>query len=507
MSSYFRVRLLVLVILAASVGGPIAAQTPLGGEFQINTATTLDQEQVDVARSPSGDFFVVWKHSLAQGRASIRGQGYDPSGSPLGPEVVITPSGSRAGLAADASQDFLVVFSRGYSIFGRRFDAAGTPLGSEFTVNQAPYNVNPVSASSAADSSFVVVWDDLGIGGIHTLDVFGRRFDSSGSPLGGSFLVNSFTSGNQYSPKVKSAPSGAFVVVWQSSGQNYPFGGIYAQRYDASGRRLGGEFQVNSSTTGGQKDPAVAMDQEGNFIIVWESRHQGSRGIFGQRYDASGGSLGGEFAVSTYPGSWAEPAIATDAAGDFVVSWNNFFSGEVYAREFLADATPRSPESRVNSYTTSYQRQSKVASDAQGNYVVIWESLDQDGSGYGVFGQRFAAPGLFLLADGSCPGVLSVGISSAPPNSEVALIAAANTNGFVKGGELCYGAALEIGEPFALPPRWVDVDGEGNGLISFELDGYHCFLQALALADCSTSGVVQVPQGTGGHAVGAARAQ
>jgi hypothetical protein len=39
----------------------------------------------------------------------------------------------------------------------------------------------------------------------------------------------------------------------------------------------GGEFQVNTYTTGSQSDPAVAAAADGAFVVVWES--------WGQEYD------------------------------------------------------------------------------------------------------------------------------------------------------------------------------------------------------------------------------
>ena len=70
------------------------------------------------------------------------------------------------------------------------------------------------------------------------------------------------------------------------------------------------------------------------------------------------------------------------------------------------------------------------------------------------------------------------------------MIAAANANGFVKGGTICSGTELGIGEPFALPPSFVAVNAGGGGSIELELPTGRCYLQALALADCSTSEVV-----------------
>jgi hypothetical protein len=43
------------------------------------------------------------------------------------------------------------------------------------------------------------------------------------------------------------------------------------QRYNASGSAIGGEFQINTYTTNSQYRPSVASDSSGNFVVVWES--------------------------------------------------------------------------------------------------------------------------------------------------------------------------------------------------------------------------------------------
>ncbi len=50
-------------------------------------------------------------------------------------------------------------------------------------------------------------------------------------------------------------------------------------------------------------------------------------------------------------------------------------------------------EFRVNTYTTGNQKRPSIAADGSGNFVVVWQSLGQDGSGYGIFGQRFTSAG------------------------------------------------------------------------------------------------------------------
>jgi hypothetical protein len=85
-----------------------------------------------------------------------------------------------------------------------------------------------------------------------------------------------------------------------------------------------------------------------------------------------------------------------------------------------------------------------------------------------------------------------VTIARAPASSEVALIAAANNNGFTKGGTLCAGTELEIGEPLALPPTVLSVDENGTGSIELNLGAGSCWLEALAFASCEASGAIEV---------------
>lgn len=50
-------------------------------------------------------------------------------------------------------------------------------------------------------------------------------------------------------------------------------------------------------------------------------------------------------------------------------------------------------EFQVNSYTAGFQLAQKIASDADGDFVMIWSSSLQDGSQAGVFAQRFDSAG------------------------------------------------------------------------------------------------------------------
>ena len=58
-------------------------------------------------------------------------------------------------------------------------------------------------------------------------------------------------------------------------------------------------------------------------------------------------------------------------------------------RAAAAQGEPVGPKFRVNTYTTHIQVSPSIAADASGNFVVVWDDV-QDGSWTGVFGQRFS---------------------------------------------------------------------------------------------------------------------
>jgi hypothetical protein len=276
-----------------------------------------------------------------------------------------------------------------YGIFGQRYAATGAPLGTEFRVNTYTTNTQ-VRPAVAADGlgNFVVVWQS---GPTFGADVFGQRFASSGIPLGPEFPVNtSFFSAEK--PSIASDASGNFVVVWELQNGN----GISGQRFSSSGTPLGTEFfVVLPCIPCAGRSPSVASDSAGNFVVVWDTGPNYGAGsdIAGQRYASSGAPLN-MFLVNTYLTNYqTEPATAADASGNFVVVWTSAgqdgSSSGVFGQRFLSSGAPLGPEFRVNTYTTQAQNAPAVATDPLGNFVVSWSSNAQDGSAYGIFGQRY----------------------------------------------------------------------------------------------------------------------
>ncbi len=229
------------------------------------------------------------------------------------------------------------------------------------------------------------------------------------APVGGELQVNTVATGFQGFPAVAMAPGtdSDFVVVWESSPSiDASSDGIRLQLFAADGTPVGGESQVNTYTTGVQKRPAVAIEPGGEMLVVWESEGSagddvGSRSI--QAW-ASGAPAGGEFQVNTYtPYAQSSGAVAASPNGDFVVVWASrgsagpdTSSGSIQGRIFASDATPRTGEFQVNTYTLSYQSYPAVATAPNGDFVVVWHSdgtLGSDVQPPSVQAQRFNPAG------------------------------------------------------------------------------------------------------------------
>jgi hypothetical protein len=222
-------------------------------------------------------------------------------------------------------------------------------------------------------------------------------------PLGPDFQVNTYTTFVQGEPDVAVLPDGGFVVVWDSWNQVGVGRDVFAQRYDASGARVGGEFRVNSYTTSLQYAAAVAAGEQGNFVVVWHSSHDGDNfGVFGQAFDASGAPTGAEFRVNAYTtGTQAAPDVAAGTDGEFVVVWRGAGTGDpagVFARRFSSAGTVLGGEFRVNQWTTNAQSYPSVAADGSGNFVVVWDRLNS-GAPSTVIARRYDAGGAALASE------------------------------------------------------------------------------------------------------------
>ncbi len=333
--------------------------------------------------------------------------------SPAGPEFRVNTYTSDlqnlASVAMDGDGDFVIAWESagtvgqdgsGYGVFAQRYNAVGVPQGSEFQVNTYTTGAQKYSSVAMdADGDFVIAWSSSGQDG-DGFGVYAQRYNAVGVRQGSEFRVNTYTTAWQTGSSIAMNAAGNFVITWDSV-QDGSVEGIYAQRYDAAGVPQGGEFRVNTYTSLAQIEPSAAMDGDGDFVVTWNSLGQDGSdwGVYAQRFNASGLPQGGEFRVNTFTTNTEFiGSAAMDANGDFVVAWDSFAQDGsligVYAQRYNAAGVPQGSEFRANTYTTNTQEFASVAMDADGDFVITWSSYGQDGSGFGVYSQNYNSAGV-----------------------------------------------------------------------------------------------------------------
>ncbi len=291
-------------------------------------------------------------------------------------------------------------------IFSYNLMAQPAASGVESIVNSTIANsqLSPAVAMDA-NGNYVIVWESYGQDASNTYGIYFQRYNSSGAVQGSETLVNTTTSDSQQFPDIAMDDNGDFVVVWMSNNQDGDGWGVYFQRYNSSGVAQGSETRANTATVNEQRHPRVAMDSDGDFVIVWASENQDgdNYGVYFQRYNSAGAAQGSETLANTTTTNFqGYPAVSMDASGNFVIAWQSLAqdgSGNgVYAQRFTSAGATQGSEFLVNTTTTQSQQEPDVDMNPSGAFVIVWSSYTQDGSGDGIYFQKYTSAG---ATDGS----------------------------------------------------------------------------------------------------------
>lgn len=245
-----------------------------------------------------------------------------------------------------------------------------------------------------SDGSYMVTWQSLNQNG-GGWSAYAQKFAADGSSLGGElhFGPGAVT--------LVAEPGGGFTAIrstWNSTLD------ILAQRYDASGAKVGGEFAI-ANTALHEQWPAAVTLADGSHLVTYTVR-LGANGtdmqIVGQKYDAGWNPVGSSFAASpifadggggsTYLTN-APGALAALQNGNAVAVWTQPEAGDHYSDIWAQILSPSGTASgaviRVNTTTGLEQGQPAVATLKDGSFVVTYYSAFFGGT---VF-QRFGADG------------------------------------------------------------------------------------------------------------------
>lgn len=164
------------------------------------------------------------------------------------------------------------------------------------------------------------------------------------------------------------------------------------QLLEASIKRVGSEYSVLGRQIGDQFFPKLALNESGGYLVWQDNNVDGDGlGISAVKMDANFNAVRGAFRVNqAAKGEQQRPAVALLGNGA-AFAWES--NGDISVRFVNGAGVFIGPEQTANTYLPSLQRDPAMATLKNGNLVVIWGSMEQDGSLQGVFGQIFDPQG------------------------------------------------------------------------------------------------------------------
>jgi Ca2+-binding RTX toxin-like protein len=368
--------------------------TPLSNATRVNTTTLGQQFDAAIAPLSTGGYVVIWDDNERQ---EVYGQRYDAAGNPLGGEFQVntTTAGTQFFPTVTALTDggFVVAWQSGTlqnaDIYGRRYDAGGLPVGNDFLVQGIAGEQLNARVLGLDGGGFLITWDTITGGSFQ--EVSGRLYNAAGNP-GLSFTINTTTADQQGISTLAPLAGGGFVATWQSiTPANSNNAEILGQRFDSLGAKVGPEFQVNTTSAGSQYGNDVARLSDGGFVVSWTDPDADR--IFARRYDASGNALSGEITVA----SPATPSVGGTTAtalanGGFLVSWveGDGTVNRIFARAYDGSNAPITDRFEVSQNATDFPVQTAdgVVTLTNGQIVFAYDGptspTDQD-----IFFRRF----------------------------------------------------------------------------------------------------------------------
>lgn len=383
---------------------PVLLAQPSGPEFRVNSYTPGDQGLASAAADAAGDTLVVWQSAGEDGSGNgIYGQLYGPNGVPRGHEFPVNQTAAndqaKPAVAASADGHFIVVWRSNqanwwYDGYARAFDAQGNALSAEVPVTQAAMYNSADNLSVAVDQggNFTVAWEESQFG--RQSLVYARRFQPDGTPLTARVTVTPSPGFIPAHPAVAGDAAGNFAVAWVGMTPSFQ-AAVFAQRFNASAAPLSGQFQVSDSGDFAQS-VAAAVKPMGELAVAWSSYGgDGSgTGVLGRFYDGTGTAVTAPQPLSNVTAdNQQDPALAVDGDGNFLLAWDSANQDGnglgVYARRFAPQGTALdASDVQVNTFTGGDQSRPAVAVGG-GNLLIAWS--EADGSAGGVFAQRYSS--------------------------------------------------------------------------------------------------------------------
>jgi VCBS repeat protein len=169
---------------------------------------------------------------------------------------------------------------------------------------------------------------------------------------------------------------GGYVIVWTDGSRAFNPAGtaVLGQRYDAAGNRVGGEFDVSQLMAGDQSSPAVAPMPDGGFLVAFvDSANNGD--IYVRRYDADLNLLRTD-TIDNTAATTVQPAVTAFDDGSYVVAYTVGAANTDVAGRLVSPAGVVGSEFTIHADAEDSDSV-ELATLSNGNFVAVFRD-DED---------------------------------------------------------------------------------------------------------------------------------
>jgi Ca2+-binding RTX toxin-like protein len=245
---------------------------------------------------------------------------------------------------------------------------------------------DPVVAG-LSNGNIVVVWQGPTDGGGQGLDIKAQIYDFLGNKVGAEIRLNtSFFFDDQVAPAVAATSDGGFVIAYQDDANGAGTFDLLAQRFDATGGTVGG-FKFVANTVAEETAPVITTFSDNSYMVVYEDDNTGSSNINGVIV-SSAGAIGTEFTIAVDSDNETGPSVDTLSNNNAVVVYQDPFNGDANNVRIIFEIYDSSGAAVVGETVASTSgvsnREAHVAALAGGGFVVTWTDPGIDGNSDGI---------------------------------------------------------------------------------------------------------------------------
>ncbi|MCL4511104.1 MAG: T9SS type A sorting domain-containing protein [Bacteroidetes bacterium] len=270
----------------------------------------------------------------------------------------------------------------------------------------------PVIAPNGLNGSFAVSWGDSRLGTSNRSagegDIYGAIIGADAKAITKNFKVDKISFSTSYADFWLDysyplfLPNGTLVVAWHVEGTSVVYGiksyDVYYSAFDAQGRSLGADVQINRSNTttpGSGYRPSSVLIPPSTLLFVFEYSKDGEN-IGGTTVNLSNGSIGNTFLISDNALENRILSFAASNGNHTIVVWTDGRSdpskGDIYMQRFVG-ANPSGGNVRVNADAAGgYNQFGKVAMAPDGRFVIVWIDTRSNPGG-DLYAQLFGSDG------------------------------------------------------------------------------------------------------------------